>query len=487
MGNSSNAYATISPLKADLSNMISNNEKLQFDYREEERKIKEEKQKAIDLKEKRRLDFQSKMPKFVATGINTIDEYNLAGLKIASEELGKSQLRYNQLNNKNNLSADEEKELFKLTSKISNLQNYPENVTKFLQSSTESAKDYIDGVQKGLYFDDTETSNKLRNGIKGFIPGIDENGFPTAGVYDKNGDGINDVVTFNEINDGLFIKPMPKIDARKLAFQIGTKASESTETDIDGYTTTVVKEITPQQANDLADSLINEENIKSWKRFNGLDYSNVTNKDVENFKLEMAEIIRSAKGRKEESKFDFSARNQAAANAETARKNRANEAQARANEAGRNDRFNKSLKAKSAKNNESISIDEVVNYSMAKEKNKDGIPKGSLGYNFKGGKFKIPISKGIEDVVTDVFLAPNDDIIIKGEKYTKQGATKFTYNSTGQADKVGAILGAIKKSNSDETFDSIEEFRQELKNKKNTSKVTKKYVGLDEKGDPIFE
>lgn len=475
-GNYKNAYATVNPNQQNIGNAIDDVENQGFRYRAEDRLVKAEEQKKKDDRERKLKEFNDNAPKFVPTGVETQDEYMYAGVQNAANQLYDVQRQFNELNNKTNLTPDEERKLYQLSAKRNNLQNYPENLKRMMESQTNAAKDYLEGVKKGLYIQDPNIDKKLSSALTGYVPGTDESGLPAAGLYDKDGDGIADVLSFEDVNNQLFIKPTKLMDPFKLA-QAFAKDFKLDETSTQkGYTTYDNKFVPENELRATIDNLITPEALatEAYKRGLGVDYQ-WKDEEVSQLKNDLMNHTKTYIGTVSKQKKDLAAEDRDAALAETKRKNRANEQIDREQEKGRNARARASNRAKYGGSGEPITADSFMfssnlNRNTAAEKNvtPTDIPTKSKGYNIAGNKMVVSPSEGIDEVVETIWVSPDKaDVWVQGFRYENQGKDKapkktpFLYNTKKESNKAGKFIGEIENGNGD-SYNTWPEFIQDL-------------------------
>jgi len=475
-GNHNNAYATVTPNQQNLGDAITNAEDQGFRYRAEQRLVEAQDQKKKDDRERKLKEFNDNAPKFVPTGVETEDEYMYAGVQNAANQLYEVQKQFNELNNKTNLTPDEERKLYQLSAKRNNLQNYPDNLKRMMESQTKAALDYTDGVKRGIYLNDPNIDKKLSTALTGYVPGTDESGMPSAGFYDRDGDGIADVLSFDDVNSQLFIQPVKRNDVYNSVSELAkTFKADETKTE-KGYWTTENKYVDENQARASIRGMIDESAYATEAHRRGLplDYKF---SDVEKQKFE-DDLLLSLRNRVTESRTktkDNADENADAALAETKRKNRVNEKLDAEKEAGRNARARASNRAKYGGSGEPITADSFMfstnmNRNTVAEKNvKSGdIPTGSKGYNVQGNKMVYSPSEGVDQVVESIWVSPNKaDVWVQGFKYTNQGKDKpplkqaFIYNTKDQANQAGKFIGEIENGEGG-AYNNWPEFIQDL-------------------------
>ena len=210
MANAGNAYATVNPIKTNIGDVVQGIEQMDFAYREEQRKIDAIKQKEKEAKQKKLDDFIASIPNAKPTGVKTVDGYIMGGMITFPEDVLSNYKEIQELEQKENRSPAEQERYMKAKIKAENLKKYPENLQNFVSGYLASMKEYDKGLSEGRYLPDPKIEKIRADGLKNIVPGRDENGMPTAGFFDENGDGIIDALNFDDINKRLVINPTPK-------------------------------------------------------------------------------------------------------------------------------------------------------------------------------------------------------------------------------------------------------------------------------------
>lgn len=475
-GNYTNAYATVTPNKQNIGDAIDDVENQGFKYRIEERLVKAEEQKKKDDRERKLKEFNDNAPKFVPTGVETEDEYMYAGVQNAANQLYDVQRQFNELNNKTNLTPDEERKLYQLSAKRNNLQNYPENLKRMMESQTNSAKDYLEGIKKGIYLQDPNIDKKLSSALTGYVPGTDESGLPAAGLYDKDGDGIADVLSFEDVNSQLFIQPVKRNDVYASVSELAkTFKADETKTE-KGYWTTEDKYVDEEQARATIRGMVDESAYATEAQRRGLplDYKF---SDVEKQQFE-DELLLSLRNRVSESysktkdnadENDDLTRSQQ--NAQFNKKLKQDEKE----EAGKNARAKAGNRAKYGGSGDPITaasfmFSSNINRNAAAEKKvtPTDIPTKSKGYNISGNKMVVSPSEGIDEVVETIWVSPDKaNVWVQGFRYEAEEKgkapkkTPFLYNTNDRSNKAGKFIGQIENGEGG-TYNTWPEFIQDL-------------------------
>lgn len=475
-GNYKNAFATVTPNQQNIGDAINDVENLGFRYRTEQRLIDAEEQKKKDDRERKLKDFNDNSPKFVPTGVETEDEYMYAGVQNAANQLYEVQKQFNELNNKTNLTPEEERKLYQLSAKRNNLQNYPENLKRMMESQTNAAKDYLEGIKTGKYLQDPNIDKKLSSALTGYVPGLDETGLPAAGLFDKDGDGIADVLSFEDVNSQLFIKPIKRNDVYASISELAkTFKADETKTE-KGYWTTENKYVDESQARATIKGMLDESAYATEAARRGLplDYK-FSDEEKQQFEDNLLLNLRNRVTESYSKTKDNADENADAALAETKRKNREAEKIQKEAEKGRNARARASNRAKYGGSGEPITADSFM-YSSNVNRNSEAekkvtptdIPTKSKGYNISGNKMVVSPSEGIDEVVETIWVSPDKaNVWVQGFRYETQGKDKapkktpFLYNTKKEANKAGKFIGEIENGNGD-SYNTWSEFIQDL-------------------------
>lgn len=460
-GNYTNVYATVKPIQKDMADMITDQENQDFKYRAENRLEEEKKEAAFQKKQEDLAKYKGKFKPY-DTGSAT---YNTA-IANALEEAKTKALEYYKISNDKTKSDSERMEA---QANLNDLENYPDYLKNISQRFTEVNSAYINAVNKGEAWDNPEWNAKFQNGFKGMKITMSEDNKPTMLFLDQNGDGISDFMNYDEIT-GLLPENLiqPKINMFKGAetYAKGLKARTDEEYDPSNpYKTTQTKGVSFEELEAGAESLMTPQALNSYKIENGIKGRDLTTEELKEIKTSLIEAMIPYTERGTVKKFDIKAKN---ADENDAANRASRERIAAKAEKGRNARAN--AKASEGKGKTSASIDEFNNYSVVRTK--PGIPTGSSGYNPKGGSINYYAPGGVEEEIDQFYVTPEGELIITGNKTSlgEDGKTKktttFSYSSKKQADEVGKRIAVITKSGSDKTYDTIDEFVDDLSKKK---------------------
>jgi hypothetical protein len=461
-GNYTNAYATTKPVSQDMAGFITDQENQDFKYRKEAKEKEDAQEEAFQKKQENLAKYQGKFKPY-DTGSAT---YNTA-IATALEEAKSKALEYYKI------TADRTKsdaERMEAQANLNDLENYPSYLKNISDRFTEVNSAYAEAVKNGEAWADPEWEAKFQNQFKGMKVTMGDNNKPTMLFLDQNGDGVSDFMEYEDIAQLVpenLIKP--KVNMFKMAetYAKGLKPRTDEEYDPNNpYKTTETKGVSFEELEAGAEQLMTPQALTSYKIEYGIKDRDLTDTELKDIKIKLIESMLPYTERGVKSKLDIKSKN---ADENDAANRASRERIAKMNEAGRNKR-NASKKGDGKTN---ASVDELINYSVSV--NQKGIPKNSLGYNPKGGAIIYQPTEDYTEEIDKFYLTPDNDVIITGTKIElgKDGKTKvrkpFSYNSSKQADEVGKRLSLITKSNSDETFDSISEFRNTLLERKNAT------------------
>ena len=478
MANAGNAYATVNPIKTNIGDVVQGIEQMDFAYREEQRKIDEIKQKEKEAKQKKLDDFIASIPNAKPTGVKTVDEYIMGGMITFPEDVLSNYKEIQALEQKENRSPAEQERYMKAKIKAENLKKYPENLQNFVSGYLESMKEYDKGLSEGLYLPDPKIEKIRADGLKSIVPGRDENGMPTAGFFDENGDGIIDALNFDDINKKLVINPTPKKDAYSVISEFAKTLKADTNEETQGYYTIENKLVSEDELRSTIRGTIDRNALatEAFRRGLPIDYQ----WKPEEIKVFEDELFNSAKSFIEEK--TKKTKNFQDENSDLDRKQREkqfNEKQKleAEKEVGRNKRASANLKAKYGSGYESNpNIEEnVINSGTVYESGGTGniandVPKGSKSYNMSG--LEIKANDKFTERVENIYLSPDGKkmwFTIATITKNDAGVEEKKTISTGRPDVQGKFIQKIKKGVDKKGnpifYKSTSEFMQDLKNK----------------------
>lgn len=321
MADSNNAFATVQPLQANVSDFINNQEKMDFAYRDEARKVNEMK-RAAQKREGAKKDallkeFQSAKA-VTPSGIASVDSFGLTVMGIALEDRVKLYKKKISVG----LSVDEEI----MYAKLGNMAGTLELMNK---AYSEEKEIYYKRLEKGEIKRDVNYEAKMQEIDKSAVPFIDSNGNPAIGI-DNDGDGKPDVITFS-LGEGLSLKPsyIPDIDFTSTFQAFGEKLGSVTDgTDINFTKTTNIE--TPEDfAINTAKAVLYGSNgsyspiAKSRLYDMGIrDFDNVPKEVLDKMQNDAKTIMMDTRDRSKVVDFDNSSRNTANRNAKEDKKDK---------------------------------------------------------------------------------------------------------------------------------------------------------------------
>jgi hypothetical protein len=175
-------------------------------------------------------------------------------------------------------SSDEDK--LNATLKLQNLNQLPENLTAMTKTLTERDLAIKKGVKDGTLFNNPDYDKNYQEGYQNKLLALDDNGMPMVAFKDLNGDGKNDLETYDQIQN-----VVPKYDIQQ-RFDRDTElleASKKLQPEIngsdDGVTRTVTTAINPSLLKDYvsnqlyeADGVTPTAKLKSFAREAGVKF-----------------------------------------------------------------------------------------------------------------------------------------------------------------------------------------------------------------------
>lgn len=195
MANSNNVYATEQPLQGNVSDWVGDQEKMDFAYREEQRKVAaiDQARKAAEQKKKDDLKAAYDLKIGDPTGIASFDQ---AYVQFYDDAMDKNLELYKKESAGERLTPQEQ-------ALKKNLSLLPEKLAFMSKAYTDNNANYLAGVKAGNHRDlDYEmTLNGLQKNAKAFL---DAEGNPVIGI-DKDGDGKVDFL--HEDMGVLTVKP----------------------------------------------------------------------------------------------------------------------------------------------------------------------------------------------------------------------------------------------------------------------------------------
>lgn len=259
MANSDNVYATVQPIQANVSEWVNDQEKMDFAYRDEQRKIaaldETKKAKEQAKKDALRKSVFGDIPKNYDTGSASLNEFQA---KIIQKAVNRKGEIYKELS-KPNLSDDDR---IKLEIENQNLENLPENLQIATKNFSGVIGDYRKGVADGSYFRNPDFESKVLNGFENYVGGLD-NGLPVVGFVDRDGDGVMDVLPYESLaqsygpdNSNLPWQFQKQVDLDKLAVSTGEKLGKVEKTTDGNFIKHTIKGPDLKSLNTLTDNIL---------------------------------------------------------------------------------------------------------------------------------------------------------------------------------------------------------------------------------------
>lgn len=473
------AFATVTPIKKDMSDLVGNIEDNAFKYRAEQR-IKDdlaqkEKEKAEEKAEKLR-DRILKSPTINSTGVQSLDELNGRVLRQAIDR----KFEIYQKLSKGDLST-EERTALEVENK--NIDNLPENLKLGNDNIQKWFSNYDKQVSDGTAWREDNIDKKRKNGYDAFVPTLDERGLPLIGFRDLDGDGKIDPISWENIKDGVVLgNLMPKMDYNKTVDNAAKVLGTEETVDVNGYRTTTKKLVPLENIGTYADSMMFENGdvspfTLSRARELGLGFDKeLTPEDLKKIRQDLINDIYIRTEKVDKESYDYGAEDRDAARSQQERLENMKEA-------GRNKRANDAnqvkLKTTKGLKNQPQSINSLINYSkISTEGSIEGAPKGSLGYNMTEAAWEYSPAEGIVDKVTSVFVKPDKSLQLRvtrykqkkdGEQLAEPEDIILNSNDKKGAIEIGNYIGLIVNPKNKRPYNSMRQFSNALLEKKNAN------------------
>lgn len=191
------AYQQLRPLEGDISKDLQQQEENGFRRRAEDRYKEEAEQKKKDKEAEDKKALWDKYVKPLSnydTGSKTLNEAQGRLLIQAQKEYVPLMQVIESPN-----ASDEDK--LKATLKLQNLNNLPENLTQFTKSLTDRDIAYRKAVDSKSIYADPNYEKNFQEGYENKLLSLDENGMPLIAFRDQNGDGQNDMETYDQVKN----------------------------------------------------------------------------------------------------------------------------------------------------------------------------------------------------------------------------------------------------------------------------------------------
>lgn len=483
MANASNAYATVNPIKTNIGDVVQGIEQMDFAYREEQRKIDaiKQAQKEKEAQKLEKLKEKFKPIKIDATGVKSVDQVNAQTLLKAVDKNG-------ELHKKLDTATPEEQA--EIIVQLQKLQSLPDYLKLAQDAFVTQAKDIQTKIEKGEIKQTPELLSKLQSFSQGYLDvELDDNMQPVLGLWDKDGDGKPDPITYDKMISGqIFGELIPNVDFSGNFMTIGTTVGNvKTQTDQNFVKNT--KLFTPDELNKTtARAELYLENgqlspvAKSYLYDKGVrDFKNVPDELLDKMEQDAISIMKTVQKTEDITDKDYSA------------------------ETGR---ISETRQAKKEKEEKAI-VTTTVNLYDTKFRsdnfpNKKISKKGILGIGLNLGKgidFKTigGASTGLDNsTVTNIFVNDKNQIIYtvdilraKEGKGTKESKTDYseidiTTPSEYAYDVRTASATTEAKIASELGYQNAYELKAELR-KMNNKGAIPVYKGFDENLNLIFE
>lgn len=307
MGNYTNAYATVKPVDNKMVNFANEQEQLNRAHTIEQKGIKEEQEKKEQARIEKFANYKSKLTPY-DSGSATLNTSIANALAEAQDKLLE---QYKIANDPKRTDV----ERMQAQANIEDLSNYPDYLKNVTDRFTEINKVYVDKKNKGEWFQNDEWENLFKDGFKGMTVKMNEQFRPDTVFFDLDGDGkpdnIKDVIKFDQITNMIPDSiGMPKVDIETLAYKIGKDLGKTTTNSINGYNETKTTEVTFDTAFKAVESLVTDENIRSYLRLKNEDYKQeITPELRQKIKENLARIELSNTDYSRETKYNYADEN----------------------------------------------------------------------------------------------------------------------------------------------------------------------------------
>lgn len=478
--NHTKAFATVTPLKKDVSDLINNQENLGFAYRAEKRaeaEINEQRQKANDEKIKELSKYREKIKPYDTESVTANTVIINAIAKKQEEIPGLLKIIQNRKeSNEARMNAQ---------AKLDDLANYPDKLKLITDRITERNRDYIKRKDAGEIYAQPEYEAKFQKGYAGMQIADDENGNPTLVFFDQNGDGISDFEKFEDIVNVNAPSPfMKKFNYEAQVKKAADAMGEDERIVQTGARTVETKKVLDDVINQTAKGLIeNPEVLTSFARDLGLDYLNITPETKQTIEDKIKKDLRAQTDEKYKETIAKDFGLGAAKLAETKRQF----------DLKRQDEKSKDKKQPIDFSN--VNLVSQVQKVTDKNDKRFGID-GAKGYTIPNSNMSRTIgTKGIEERVQTFYLLPGGGIALYGDKILgtiadeslgdikTKGANieKFMYKSKGSGAEAGVVADFITKEinpNTGKYFKSIKEFENLMRKNASEGKSEAEEFGL---------
>ena len=310
MAGNNAAYQQLRPLEGDISRDVQywNNDGLR--KRQEDRIVEQEqydRDQAVKTERQANYDKWVKPLNNYDTGSQSLNEINGRLLQQATKQ-------YLPLLKTIEDPNASEGDQIQARIRLSNLQTLPEKMKTFTDVQTAQDNAYKEGVEAGTIWRNEEYENRYKNGYAGIELGLDDQFNPVGAFVDKDGDGVMDMVSYDQVSSG---QPTFNVQkkfnlgaiAQDVASNIGT--TDVTTVSKDGLTTNQNKtanlegiEAAAQKLFFTADGKPTEAGISAL-RDKGLDYKKPKSEDLETIKTEFVSQVRANTDEIHKKDFDY--------------------------------------------------------------------------------------------------------------------------------------------------------------------------------------
>ncbi|MBC7845582.1 MAG: hypothetical protein H7Y10_03725 [Flavobacterium sp.] len=200
------AYRQLRPLEGDVSQDIQQQEENGFTRRSLDQADQREKNHQADKEAQRKQELWDKH-------VKPLSNYD-TGSKTLNEAQGRliieAQKQYVPLmSTLNNPKATDEEKL-QATLKLQNINKLPENLLSMTKTLTDRDLAIRKGVKDGSLFANPDYEKNYQEGYQNKLLALDDNGMPMVAFKDLNGDGKNDLETYDQIQN-----VVPKYDIQQ--------------------------------------------------------------------------------------------------------------------------------------------------------------------------------------------------------------------------------------------------------------------------------
>lgn len=452
MANSNNVYRSAEPLRGNVSDWVNDQEGLNMAYRQEQRQIEAIEQakrdKAKAKEDQLRQKLLGNVPQNYNTGSTSLNQFQAGIIQKGVNRLGEI---YKELK-RPDLTDDKR---IDLELEAQNINNLPENLKVATDNFSKLIGDYQKGVDSGVYFRNPDFEKKVMSGFDNYVGALD-NGLPVVGFMDRDGDGVMDVMPYENLAQSFgpdsnntpwdFQK---QFDLDKLAVATGEKLGKTERTTDGNFVKRTIKGPDLKSLATITDNIMTNPDgsltdvARSELRKRGLSE---TPENLNKVKQIFKERVLAYTDRSDVTDVDYAGRTGAA------RENRlASEANAKASGRG------------GGRGKNTASLNDLALTANTVEKNSrnrlDNIYQGNVEIEREAGGAKESFRSFAVDnngnvvVTVDVPVKVGEDKIIETKKY----------NSKDNADIVAYYATRFQDPDTGEFIQNIAELRNKLK------------------------